>query len=788
MKRMMALVIALLSVQLQSPAPVAAGALTPITPLPAGVGPIVVVEQNAGRVILVSPNGEVEVLLEGVSNPRGIALSPDGQTIAVVVAGTAPGEGSIVLVSPGEEPRRIIEGLDFLEGVAFLDDETLVFTGFTEQVITVVGTDGGDPRSTEIAANPTGVVRVEQPGRTGMAVATWDQPAVLFDPATGQVTPITPPLAGGGHPALDPTLGLCVPELLLDRVSCFPVAGGDPVVFGRIDQPVGAAITGHGLLLVSGPEGISVIDPSTGERLTVLEPFTNPAGLVVLGDDGEDWLTVGPVPGTTTTTSAGTTTTSTTTTTVPAVPPASGTDDEDGIPWWPILAGFAAVVLAIAWIVRRRGSSFAVYPDPCDEICRAAEEARRAAEEAEREAGEAEQAAERARADAGDADQRRTDAENKADKAKQAADAAARAHQQAQHRPAHRGGYAASGGVEYTGADHDRVEAKRQAIDKEVEAGTKSQKDAQAEKAELRDPDKWKELEEREVREHAERVEAARQKEKQAREDAADAEHQDDAARDDAKSARQRAENAERQAREARTRAEEAARDAEAKEKACRECLGQAAIAAAGGPASWITQQGGVGGPCPEDEKKTVTKTDTLFVLDESREVVIEDLAMRPDRIGEETRSGISNFLGWVGGVLGVGSKVPGTGLPAPGRLVLSYVGLMSMAASRVIGALGGIAETAGRPGGMSDYYFVQVTVPRTKVTVTCTCTIECRHGVMTCTGCTVRESSEPGDSVERSEGTRAEVERLIASMQARARTAKEAQTARAAAVDGCSC
>jgi hypothetical protein len=215
--------------------------------------------------------------------------------------------------------------------------------------------------------------------------------------------------------------------------------------------------------------------------------------------------------------------------------------------------------------------------------------------------------------------------------------------------------------------------------------------------------------------------------------------------------------------------------------------LGETAIAAAGGPGSWITQQGGVGGPCPDDEKKTVTKTDTFFGLDESREVVIEDLAMRPDRIGEETRSGISSFLGWVGGVLGVGSKVLPTYL-APGKLVLSYAGFMSTAASRVIGALGGITETAGRPGGMSDYYFVQVTIPRTKVTVTCTCTIECRHGVMTCTGCTVRESSEPADSVERSEGTRAEVESFIASMQARAGTAKEAQTARAAAVHGCSC
>jgi hypothetical protein len=443
-----------------------------------------------------------------------------------------------------------------------------------------------------------------------------------------------------------------------------------------------------------------------------------------------------------------------------------------------------ALALVAGWLLTRRGGSFAVYPDPCDEICRAAAAARQAAEEAAQQADQAERAADDAQAAAGDTENRQADAEESAAKAKQAAEAAARAHQQAQQPPGHRGGYAASGGVEYTGADHDRVEAERQQIDDEVEAGTKSQQEAQAEKAELRDPDKWKELEEREARDHADRAEAARQKAEQAKADQADADRAAEAAGDDAKSARQRAEDAGQRAAEARAQAESAAADAAEKERACRECLGQAAVAAAGGPDSWITREGGVGGPCQEGEKKTVTRAETFFVLDETRDIVIEDLAVRPDRIGEETRSGISRFLGW----FGVGTRVPVPGLPAPGKLVLSYVGLYATAASRIIGALGQITELSSQPGGMSDYFFVEVTIPRIKVTVTCTCTIECRHGVMTCTGCTVRESSEPGDSVERAEGTRAEVERFITSMQARARAAKEAQAARAAAVEKCAC
>lgn len=175
-------------------------------------------------------------------------------------------------------------------------------------------------------------------------------------------------------------------------------------------------------------------------------------------------------------------------------------------------------------------------------------------------------------------------------------------------------------------------------------------------------------------------------------------------------------------------------------------------------------------------------------MLDESREIVIEDTSIRPERIGEETRTGIRRVFGAVATALGIGTKVPGTGLKMAGRLALSYVGLVAKGASSILGALEETLEAAKRPGGMSDYFFVEGTIPRIKVTVTCTCTIECRHGVMTCTGCTVRESSEPGDSVERSEGTRAEVERFITSMQARAKAAKEAQTVQAAAVEKCSC
>jgi hypothetical protein len=211
-------------------------------------------------------------------------------------------------------------------------------------------------------------------------------------------------------------------------------------------------------------------------------------------------------------------------------------------------------------------------------------------------------------------------------------------------------------------------------------------------------------------------------------------------------------------------------------------------------------QQAGVGGPCKQgEEKRTVEKSQTFFVLDESRQVTIEDLSIRPERIDPETRSGIRSFFGWVAGLIGIGSKsgmkVPGTGVTTPGpglptaaRIALSYGQLIALGAAKVLSDLEKALQKAKRPGGLSDYYFVRVTIPRDEITVTCTCTVECRNGVWTCTGCTPRETQKPGDSVEDSEGTRAEVEQFIAGMQARAKAAKEALATKEAFANRCGC
>jgi hypothetical protein len=354
----------------------------PLAPYPDSAGPIVVVEGDAGRVRIVSPDGTSDVLLDGLVDPRGVALSPDGLLLVVAVAGAAPGQGILVGITSDGGTDVLLSELDFPDGVAFVDAGTLVFTTAGPSPINVFS--GGQHRSLSdgFTGEPTGVAGVTWGAEPGAAIVTSEAAAFHFDPGTDEMFEITPPLSGGGHPAFSTALGLCVPESVENRVRCFPVDGGNPRVFIGLVQPAGVTIADDGgILVVSGPTGLTFVDTGNGAVVGTGGPLGGTGGVVALGDHAAQWLTATPTtttePEETTTTTEGEDTTTTTeveetTTTTEAVEPEEDDEDEDaGILWWIVILLVLALAGVAAYLAARRrtpppGSVGAAF-EPADE-------------------------------------------------------------------------------------------------------------------------------------------------------------------------------------------------------------------------------------------------------------------------------------------------------------------------------------------------------------------------------------------------------------------------------------
>jgi len=793
--------------------------------------PVMVVDQEAGTVTYVTADSVSVPIVADLTNPRGLALSPDGSLLVVVEAGDASGEGTLVGVTPDRTARPLAGGLDFPEGVAFLDDDTLLYTTFGDQGVWELDLrDGEARRLAQLASAPTGMVVFSTgegtPPQQLLAVATWNGFGLLFDLESGGFAPFTDALAGGGHPDFAPESGVCIPEYEANRVSCWPLDGAPPTLVEGFDGPVGVVLLPNGLLAVSDATGVHVVHPVDGTLLYTL-PFENPAAMVIPGERGARWLPPAAPPSTTTTASGTSAPGSATTATSPGsaapppeepsptsstmvtpepgtIPPAAAAPGAPGPVswwWWPVAALLLLLgLLAGALRVRARRRSrpegrrpapgeglpgASVGPDPCRDVCaaaaRAEEAAERAAAAAEVTAREADDAARAAQ----DAAHAATEAEERTRRAARAAEDAAAARREAEKPPRHRGGYAASGDREYTGADHERVQQESARIDAAVAAGEMTLQEAQAEKAKLRDPETWRALREREEREHARRRDQARQRAERADHDREQARQEAAAARERAGAAATRAAALRRRADAARRDAETARREAATRKKACAECRSRVAVAAAGGPDSWITRRSGIGGPCGEtDGPKTIERTETFLVADPTRRVVVEETSLRPERIAATTRRRLRAGFRAVGRLLGLGAKVPL--VPGLAKAPLAYLAFVTQGAAEIMDGLEKALRKSRRAGGLGDYFFVKVTLPRSKVTVTCTCTIACRDGVWTRTGCRVTETSAASDLVEESEGTRREIERFLAGMQARARQAEAARAARESFVATC--
>jgi len=802
---------------------------------------VVVVDEGAGTVTYAIPDFGPIVIADGLINPRGLAMSPDGTVLVVVESGDAAGQGRLIGIQSNLDVSVLVAGLDFPEGVVFIDDATLIVSSVADQTLSkyVLGDSQVQPIM-PLQSAPTGMVTLPVDPAGGfppVAVSTWNGLGLILE--NGDVTPFTEPLAGGGHPAFSPDLGVCFPEFDQDWVSCWPVNGGQPQLLQGFDGPVAVAILPSGLVAVSDSTGVHIVDPRDGAVLFTI-PFENPGAMVVPGDRERLWLpamqtvatsttTSSTIASSTTTAAKGTDTSTATTSTAATGTESTGTaaaptpsstaagqdgGGSSGAWWW--LVALIPLILALALLARRRGrpnpgapsgepepkppttdvatpstpetpGPSAASKDPCKELCDASQKAAAEAEKAEAAAD----AAEKAAADAGqhstDATRRTADADKKAAAARHEADRADRAVDEAKKPVDHSGGTAESGDRKYTGADNDRVNAASARIDAALAAGDMTQHEAQEAKATLRDPEKWKELREKEEADSHQRIADAERRadqskkaQRQSEDDARQAHSESDASTSDAEAKHTAAESALKQANEARA-------DAEAKRAACEKCRRDAAIEGAGGPDSWKVLQGGVGGPCADgDSPTTITKTEVFFVADESRSVEVSDESIRPARISSEDRGFIRGVFTKVGSLLGIVSMSPA--VPLVFKIPMKYLSFMSKGAAGILDDLDTALEMAKRPGGLSDYYFVKVTVPRKKITVTCTCTIECRDGIRSCVGCAATEVSEPGDLVKTSEGSRAQVEVFIAGMQAQAAEAKEAAARRKAFKEACSC
>jgi hypothetical protein len=259
----------------------------PFSPLPDGVGPLLIAESDRDQVLLVHPDGFKEVILGGVANPRGLGLSADGLTLAVAVAGREPGGGAVILVTADRQVTTVIDGLDHPEDVSFYGDEILVFTGFADSTINVIATDGSAHRSIEVDGQPTGTAFVEriglgwgpQVGR-GVVFVTWEDGVFHFDPLTDGVTHLGwGRTQGGGHPGYWGPYSFCVPDYLADGVPCFT---GDVGGTWDIRQPVAVTSSDY-VIIITGVDGVTIGDVLYG-------PLANPAGVVVLDASARAWL------------------------------------------------------------------------------------------------------------------------------------------------------------------------------------------------------------------------------------------------------------------------------------------------------------------------------------------------------------------------------------------------------------------------------------------------------------------------------------------------------------------
>ena len=338
---------------------------------PAGAGPagatqwLLVVDQGAGSLLLVDPDGTAEPVPIGpLTAGRGVSVSPDGARAAVVDAGAAAGEGRILVVVPDGATTVAADGLEFPEDVAWLDDSTLVFTSFTTGEVLTVPAAGGTPEVlATLPQSPSGVETLVIRGRDAVAVSTWQGPVVVIDPATGAVEPATENLAGGGQLAAHPELGVCAPEFEADQVRCWTI-DGVPFVAGSVPAPV-ALDWMRRRLVVTGGDGVVVLDPETGEVTPIPADLVNPSGISVITDPVPWGGAPAPVVTTTSTTVAETTSSTVVETTAPPVPlptAAPGTTvpapaaEGGGFPWWLALVGLVVAVVALILIFVRRWS------------------------------------------------------------------------------------------------------------------------------------------------------------------------------------------------------------------------------------------------------------------------------------------------------------------------------------------------------------------------------------------------------------------------------------------------
>lgn len=242
---------------------------------------LLVVEQGEGRLTRQQLDGATEVLADGLRDPRGVAVAPDGKIY--VTEGTG---GRVLQIRPGKKPKSVADDLDGPEGIT-ATEAGLYVTTFNDGRLLRIGAGG---KITEIARGldgPAGVAVMD----SRIIVAEFQRGTLLELPADaerasrGAARVIATRLGNPDLIAAGPDGNVYVADFRGRLLRVDPDTGRVRVLVRGAGQPVGVGIVplregGFAVAVTSG-NSVGLVDPSSGEVRPVAQA-ANGAGVAAI--------------------------------------------------------------------------------------------------------------------------------------------------------------------------------------------------------------------------------------------------------------------------------------------------------------------------------------------------------------------------------------------------------------------------------------------------------------------------------------------------------------------------